>query len=124
LGNKDVQGFEWLKVRVTKNDVLLSSPDIATRLAKYTDAQVVAGHHSVTPEYKKQKEKIHYLFTQNIIKKQSIDSLFDNRVSYVYISKKDPIFNKEISFSGLVRVYENDSVEIYQNAIDQNVSWN
>jgi hypothetical protein len=116
LTNSDVLGFDWLKSHVAKTDVILSTPEIASRIAKYTDAQVVAGHYSVTPEFKKQEENLRILFSQNSVSIKMVDSLFTNRVNYVYVNKNDTAYvrDKEITFDGLNKVYENDVVEIYK----------
>ncbi len=117
LEENDVQAFNWLKSKVTTQDVVLSTPYIASRIAKYTDAQVIAGHYSVTPKYLKQENKLRALFSEKIISKQLVDSLFDKRVSYIYVNKNDTAFIKGQSFvfDGMTKVYGNGIVDIYKN---------
>jgi hypothetical protein len=116
MSSNDSDGVNWLKKNVTSNDVVLSTPQIASRIPKYSDAQVVAGHYSVTPEFSRNELAIRTLLSSDTIRVTTIDSLFDNRVSYLYLNRSDTAFVKHsvYVFVGMNNVFSNEDVTIYK----------
>jgi hypothetical protein len=99
---------------LAKEKGILSTPQIASRLAKYTDAQVVAGHYSVTPQFLTEDAKLRNLYKVDTLDVYSIDSLFGPRVSYLYINKSDTTYYKAPKYfkKGLDVVFNNSDVVI------------
>jgi len=113
--NNEVAAWEWLNKNVKYDDVVLAMPATSLKIAKYTDASVVAAHYSVSPKYNENAGIVNGIFSDSLLNNQEpvIEKL---NVHYVYIGPNERAVNhiKVNPGNHLTPVYSNAMVSVYK----------
>ncbi len=117
LTSKDeYDSWIWLRNHSRPGEVLLSSFYSSSRIAKYTDLNVVAGHPFVTPEFERTQQIAAKVVFDSVIGQPAWEALQQLRVDYIYIGPTERVFARyQIKDTDSVRrVFSNPVVDIYK----------
>lgn len=111
----EVAAWQWLREHTKQGDVVLAMPSASLRIAKYTDASIVAAHYSVTPRFAETAGLVNSIFANPVLDNNPVLKEKLN-VSYVYIGPNErQAGNKSVTQNaGLTMVYNNPLVAIYK----------
>ncbi|MES2704379.1 MAG: hypothetical protein V4649_17190 [Bacteroidota bacterium] len=115
--NEEMDAWQWMRLHIPAGKVVLALPATSQRIAKHTNARVIAAHYSVTPKYAENAVLAYTLFSGGVIDEQRFNTGSDISADYLYIGPEEHAASKAtISMSphGFVPLYSNSAVTIYK----------
>lgn len=115
-GNNEMAAWQWLNKNISRGDVVLAMPATSLRIAKYSDANVVAAHYSVTPRYNEVSGTVVGIYADSLISAKQKPALEKLNVDYIYVGPDEKMLNSvRVEQSDyLTRVYNDPVVSIYK----------
>ena len=112
----EVAAWEWLNKNTTPGNVVLAMPPTSLRIAKYTDANVVAAHYSVTPQYEQTADMVYKIFACTSLGDSQQTILEKLNVNYIYIGPSEKAVNNIslVQDNYFTLVYSNTLVSVYK----------
>lgn len=113
---EEFDSWKWLQKNTKPGEVVLSSAYTCSRIAKYTDLSVVAGHPTVSPFYKATVEIAKKIVFDSTLPFRYRDELKFLNVDYIYIGAEERLTNpgKIGNTDYLSEIYNNKGVSIYK----------
>ena len=114
--NNELAAWQWLNKNINRGDVVLAMPSTSLRIAKYSDANVVAAHYSVTPRYEEVSGTVVGIYAGSSISTQQKSTLEKLNVDYIYLGPDEKMLNSIKVEQGayLTQVYNDPLVSIYK----------
>ena len=112
----EVAAWEWLNNNIYPGDVVLAMPATSLQIAKYTNANVVAAHYSVTPRYNENAGIVNRIYADSLLGSNQKTILEKLNTRYIYIGPTEKDVNNIQIEPGnyLTLVYNNPLVSIYK----------
>ena len=112
----EYNSWMWLRTHTQPGELLLASTYTSSRIAKYTDLRVVAGHPFVTPEYEATTKLAMQVTFDSVIAPASREILNRLKVNYIFVgpTEKTFIHTKLPPSAFITPVFSNNSVDIYR----------
>ncbi len=112
----EVAAWEWLNGHTKSTDVVLALQSASLCVAKYSSANVVAGHYSVTPKFTETEAAILGIYSAPALSIQQKPLLEKMNVNYVYVGPTEKMNSsiKVVQDNYLTAVYSNPLVSIYK----------
>lgn len=115
----ELAAWQWMNKNLEPESVVCALPNTSMNLGKYTSLCTIAGHYSVTPEYKKHEAEVLEFFSEQPAKEKIREFMSGNSVSYLYLGpleqEKSPL--KTAAFPWLAPLYKNSTVTILKVAL-------
>jgi hypothetical protein len=112
----EYESWMWMRDHSREGEVLLASVYTSSRIAKYTDLRVVAGHPFVTPDYERTCLLAQQIDYDSVLTPNSKKILDSFRVDYLYVGAGEKRYNNyHIKADEYIKpVFTNDVADIYR----------
>jgi hypothetical protein len=106
----EMAALKWMKANIDRDAVVLADLPASQRIAKYTSANVVAAHYSVTPEFELNANAVQRLIADTLVTAgyKSVPASFGAR--YLYLRQAPAATVGRY----LQRVYANPGISVYR----------